>query len=129
MRRGYSNPEYRLVIPGRAFSFRSPKAAAYKELIRSIAMKTFSKPLSKANIEVRIDYFHIHRRRIDIDNAAKCILDALNGLAYHDDAQVRIQQANAYWLVEPVFIPGGMVDLIKPLAQYNEYIFIRIRET
>ena len=129
MRTGYSTPEYRLVIPGRAFSFRSLKAIAYKELIRSIARGIFSEPLSTYNIEVRIDYFHVHRRRVDMDNVAKCILDALNGLAYHDDAQVRIERATAYSLHEPVYIPGGPVDLVKPLAQYDEYIFIRIRET
>lgn len=63
-----------------------------------------------------------------MDNVAKCILDALNGLAYHDDAQVRIESSTAYSLHEPVCIPGGPVDIVKPLAQYDEYIFIRIRE-
>ena len=122
-----SNPEYRVVIPGRAVSFRSPQAKDYKELIQSMAQNIFSQPLSDQTIDVRIDYFHTSRRRVDMDNVAKCVLDALNGVAYVDDRHVRLQAATAYWLQVPVRIEGGPVDLIKPLARYDDYLFIRVR--
>ena len=122
-----SIPEYRVVVPGRAISFRSPHANAYKKLIRSIAQRIFSQPLSNQIIDIRIDYFHTSRRRVDIDNVAKCVIDALNGVAYVDDRYVRFQAATAYRLQVPVRIQGGPVDLIKPLAQHDEYLFIRIR--
>lgn len=64
---------------------------------------------------------------MDMDNVAKCVLDALNGVAYVDDKQVRVQSAKAYLLRSPVEIWDGPVDLIKPLSKYEEYVFIRVR--
>lgn len=122
-----SIPEYRLVIPGRARSFRSTKATIYKRIVRKIARRIFSKPVSDQRIEVLIDYFHASQRRLDMDNIAKCILDALNGVAYVDDQQVRVQSATAHALQSLVHIVAAPVDLIKPLRKYEEYVFIRVR--
>ena len=126
MRHIRSDPEYRVVVPGRAVSFRSPRARAYKKLIGDIARGVFSQPLSDSTINIHIDYFHTRRRRMDMDNVAKCVLDALTGVAYVDDRQVRLQAASAHWLQVPVYIEGGPVDLVKPLANYDEYLFIRL---
>jgi Holliday junction resolvase RusA-like endonuclease len=123
----YTVPEYRLVVPGPAVSFRSQKAKGYKSLIRKMARPLFSHPLRDSTVEVRLDYFYRARRRVDMDNVAKCVLDALNRIAYVDDRQVRLQSATGYSLLEPVRIRGGPVDLIKPLAQYGQYLFVRIR--
>jgi Holliday junction resolvase RusA-like endonuclease len=127
MRYIHSTPEYRVVVPGRARSFRSPHAKSYKDSIRSMAQRILSYPLSEPTVEVRVDYFHRSRRRVDMDNVAKCVLDALTGVAYMDDRQVRLQSATAYSLLSPVRILGGPVDLVKPLAQYDEYVFVRVR--
>jgi Holliday junction resolvase RusA-like endonuclease len=124
----HSSPEYRIVIPGKAESFRSPKSGDYKTVIREAAKCTFAEPIIGDTVEVRLDYFHLNRRRMDMDNIAKCVLDALNGIAYVDDRQVRLQAATAYSLTSVVFIAQGMVDLIKPLAQHKEYLFIRVRD-
>jgi len=91
VRRIYSTPEYRLVVPGRAISFRSSKCKEYKRLIRRAARPLFPKPLPGPRVTVKLDYFHTERRRVDMDNVAKCVLDALNGIAYVDDRQVRLQ--------------------------------------
>lgn len=120
-------PEYRFVIPGQAISFRSHKAKKYKQLVRRIAKDVLPKRLIGQFIEVHMDYFHSRPRRLDMDNVAKCVLDALNGVAYVDDKQVRVQSAKAYLLRSPVEIWGGPVDLIKPLSKYEEYVFIRVR--
>ncbi len=120
-------PEYRVVVPGRAVSLRSTHAKTYKESVRNIAQRIFSSPPSDQAVEVRIDYFHTSRRRFDMDNIAKCLLDALNGIAYKDDQQVRLQSSTAHSLLLPVRISGGPVDLVKPLAEHEEYVFIRVR--
>jgi len=85
------------------------------------------KPLSDDKLEVYMDYFRIRRRRPDMDNVAKCVLDALTGFAYIDDAQVHVQLSKDHWLELPVSISGGPVDLVKPLREYKEYLFVRIR--
>jgi Holliday junction resolvase RusA-like endonuclease len=74
-----------------------------------------------------MDYFYMRKRRVDMDNVAKCVLDALNGIAYIDDRYVRLQSTCAYQLREPQHIKSGPIDIIKPLARYNEYLFVRIR--
>ena len=128
MRQSHKSPEYRIVMPGKAVSFRSPKSGDYKTMIQEVAKRIFAKPIIGDTVEVRLDYFHLSRRRMDMDNIAKCVLDALNGIAYTDDRQVRLQAATAYSLASEVYIAQGVVDLIKPLAQYEEYLFIRVRE-
>jgi Holliday junction resolvase RusA-like endonuclease len=128
MRQLHKFSEYRIVLLGKAVSFRSPKAGVYKSLIQDAANRIFVKPIVGDIVEVRLDYFHLSRRRMDMDNIAKCVLDALNGIAYIDDRQVRLQSAEAYSLASVIRITQGVVDLIKPLAQHEEYLFIRIRE-
>ncbi len=127
--RVYRATEYRLVVPGRAVSFRSKHAKSYKDLVSRLAFSLFSAPASGEEMEVRIDYFHSSRRDMDMDNIAKCILDALNGIAYVDDQQVSLQSAAAHSLLSIVNLPQGPVDLVKPLAQFEEYTMIRIRKS
>jgi len=128
MRQLHRSSEYRIVIPGKAVSFRSSKSGDYKTKIKEVAKRIFDKPIIGDFVEVRLDYFHMKRRRMDMDNIAKCVLDALNSIAYKDDRQVKLQSAIAHSLASVVFIRQGMVDLVKPLAQYEEYIFIRIKK-
>lgn len=75
-----------------------------------------------------LDYFHTERRRVDMDNISKCVLDAMSGVAYIDDQQVLHQYSRAYDLTVPFKIPGGPVDLIKPLVHHADYVFVRVRE-
>jgi hypothetical protein len=62
-----------------------------------------------------------------MDNVAKCVLDALNGVGYVDDQLARVQSATAYDLRHIIHIHGGPVDLVKPLRDHAEYLFVRIR--
>ena len=125
MRRVLNTPEFRLVVPGKPESFRAVRAERYKRRVQEVAKSLFVSPLT-GQLDVLIDYFHLRRRRMDMDNIAKCILDALTGTAYSDDVQVALQSSVAHDLSEPVHI-SGCVDLVKPLAEHAEYVFIRIR--
>ena len=119
--------ERRFVVPGRAVSFRSPHALRYKKLVRSVAHGTFPRTVSTRPFEVFLDYFHSAPRRVDMDNVAKCVLDALTGIAYVDDQQVQHQASQSHDLTRPLFLQGGPVDLVKPLAEHTEYLFVRVR--
>lgn len=111
MNRIFHYPEYRFVVPGRAVSFRSPKAGAYKLRVQEAARSAIDKPLP-GPVEIRVDYFHNSHRRMDMDNIAKCIMDALNGLAYIDDRQARLQTSRAHDLSAIVLIMDGPIDLV-----------------
>lgn len=41
-----------------------------------------------------------HRQKPDLDNLAKAVLDALNGIAYEDDSQVSELQLGKAWAVD-----------------------------
>jgi Holliday junction resolvase RusA-like endonuclease len=119
--------EYRVVVPGPAVSFRSTKARTYKRLIRKLSAPVFKKPTDSQMLDVRLDYFHTAPRKVDMDNVAKCVLDALNKIAYKDDRLVRLQSATSHYLAFPLQISGGPVDLVKPLAKHTEYLIVRVR--
>ena len=123
-----NQPEYRFVVPGPAVSFRSPKRDEYRTHVQRLASSVFPKTPTSEHVEIFLDYFHTRARKVDIDNVAKNVLDALNRIAYEDDRQVVRLHPRAHSLAEPISLPDGPVDLIKPLADYAEYLFIRIRK-
>lgn len=59
--------------------------------------KSVSKKKRAEMIDGKIEYTH----KIDCDNLAKTILDALNQIAYHDDAQVTQLCVNKRYAEEP----------------------------
>lgn len=65
---------------------------------------------------------------MDMDNIAKCILDALNGVAYVDDRQVALQASRAHDLSRVVRIVDT-VDIVKPLLKHEQYTFVRVEES
>lgn len=84
----------RLTRTGNGRAYASPKATAWKKQSAIIARASGARP-SSLPMEVAI---RLHPRvikggaasktRIDIDNAIKAALDALNGVAWYDDKQV-----------------------------------------
>lgn len=119
--------EYRFVVKGPAISFRSRNASAYKRKVRRAAAGSIPRRPIAVPVELRLDYFHPFARRCDMDNVAKCVLDALNGRAYVDDQLASLQSARAHDLRKRLHITGGSVDLVKPLREHDEYLFVRIR--
>ena len=65
--------------------------------------------LSKFNKGVCIP----HTSKPDLDNLAKLILDALNGLAYTDDSQISFLQVSKIYSNEP-----KVIILIEPRAKW-----------
>lgn len=96
------------------------KTADYEELVKTcylsqckritlqgeISAKIYAffpipKSTSKKNRELMLDYKIMHTKRGDCDNIAKSILDALNKVAYNDDAQVCMLEVYKYYSDEP----------------------------
>ena len=59
----------------------------YKENLAKIAKEHFREPIV-GNFVMRIDLLFPDKRRRDVDNYNKIILDALEGIAYIDDKQI-----------------------------------------
>ncbi len=95
--------DVRFVVPGpvvpwqRAASvgtrrFTSSKQRSYQRTVRLIAQASRPRgpwlPSKASRYRVDIDAYLPDERRRDLDNVAKTILDALNGVLYLDDSQV-----------------------------------------
>lgn len=65
-----------------------PKAAAFKETAAKIALANGVRPTG-GKFEVDVVFFVNPRHPRDLDNSIKVLLDALNGIAWVDDSQVR----------------------------------------
>ena len=72
-------------------TFTNPDLAAYQTSVRYEAMAAFlSQPSWQTDQRYRLELtvYAATRKRADVDNYAKAIMDALNKLAYADDSQV-----------------------------------------
>jgi Holliday junction resolvase RusA-like endonuclease len=81
--------EYRFWVRGAPLSLQSDKkhSAAYEERIQAAAKGKIPGPFPNARIEITI-VFGDRRTRPDVDNIAKRIVDALEGIVYVNDNQV-----------------------------------------
>lgn len=66
----------------------TPTQTKQAEQVIAYSYKQLRVPSFQHQVIVTIDFYNGNRRRRDIDNMAKLVLDALNGVAYADDYQV-----------------------------------------
>jgi len=64
-----------------------PKGKVYKKKLAEKAQKLTSAP-TKASCTMEITYYFGDKRRRDVTNYDKPILDAISGIIYEDDCQV-----------------------------------------
>jgi hypothetical protein len=71
---------------------------AYVQAIKTAAAAEIAEPIRTADVEVEVVYSTKARaaERMDADNVNKATLDALKGIAYADDAQVRSVTASLF---------------------------------
>jgi crossover junction endodeoxyribonuclease RusA len=75
-----------VVIKGRARTYLSAEAKAYKETAASLALAAGCNPLD-GDISLTLKIYR-PRRVGDLGNREKILSDSLNGIAYHDDKQI-----------------------------------------
>lgn len=63
------------------------RTKAHEKLIWSYALKAMVRPI-EGPVMMWIDFYLTRPEQGDVDNMAKCVLDALNLTAYADDRQV-----------------------------------------
>ena len=70
-------------------------------IVQIMAFFTIPKNTSKKKTQRMIDGHERPVKRPDTDNIAKAVLDALNGIAYHDDAQIVSLSVDKFYSNEP----------------------------
>ncbi|SRR5258706_10979092 len=103
----YPNPVFRIWVEGRPQSFQKRGALSrYTERIRHAARSVVPRPTESRRVDIEIWFKASHFGRSDVDNVIKPVLDALNGIVYHDDRQVRSVRVVALPTDDAVAIPG-----------------------
>ena len=97
----------------RGRTYTPEKTVEYQQRVQNEAVQVFAAPSEKP-IKLRVyayfeppkswgkkkrneRIFRPHTQRPDIDNIEKIIADALNGIAYKDDAQICESTCRKYW--------------------------------
>jgi Endodeoxyribonuclease RusA len=90
-------PAHLIWVEQRPSSSGSGKAA-YFAAVKAAAIAEIDEPITANDIEVEVVYSTTRRaaERLDADNVNKPTLDALKGVAYTDDAQVRSATATVF---------------------------------
>lgn len=110
------------VVGGHARAYTPKKTRTYEEIVRTTAIHIWDgKPvLTDVAIKVRADFFRkipkgfsraktasaiaghlVPISRPDYDNLSKSVTDALNGVIYHDDAQIVDMHCRKLYGLEP----------------------------
>lgn len=116
---GVPIPKARPRVPRKGHAFTPKKTKDYEALVKDVYNLTVGKYLGDSAIVATIDlYFPIpesyskskkrriaegeikHTKRPDVDNCAKAILDALNEVAYKDDAQIVESRITKHYAVD-----------------------------
>jgi crossover junction endodeoxyribonuclease RusA len=61
---------------------------AWQERVGYAARYEYKQEPYRGAVVVRLEFWMPNRRRRDLDNLSKAVLDALNGIVWHDDTQV-----------------------------------------
>ena len=88
----------RLIIPGdprpkgrprlgNGWTYTPPETRRAENAVKMHAKLGGVHPLH-GPVSVELRFYRSNRRRCDLDNLSKLVLDALNGIAYRDDAQI-----------------------------------------
>ena len=116
MPHGYFEPTFRIWVAGRPQSFQKKGSTErYTQRIREAAAAIVSRPASSPRIDIEIWYAADHLARGDVDNIIKPVLDALNGVVYVDDRQVRSVRAVAIPLNDVVSMTWTRHDVAERL--------------
>ena len=83
-------PEFRIWVEGTPQPFRKDRKSLsrYLESVQNAARELVPFPIGSKRIDIEI-WFRSEHLRPDVDNIIKPILDALQGIVYFDDKQVR----------------------------------------
>jgi len=72
----------------KAYVYTPERTKNYEQLVALCASAAYAGDVLACPVAVTIDLHLYGKRRIDVDNCAKSILDGMNGIVYADDNQV-----------------------------------------
>ncbi len=120
---------FALLLPIRPISSGSGGKQRFQERIRAAATEAFGgRARLRGSLYARITYLHLQPAMQDVDNLIKRILDAMKGIVFDDDGEVRQCLAERIAVADRFTIaerrrPSGIVDrLLEFLAEGQPHI-------
>jgi crossover junction endodeoxyribonuclease RusA len=101
----------------------------WQETVRAAAeaeWESATLPIS-GEVSVTIIYFFEGETDLDVDNIAKPILDALNGLIYEDDSQVSQLTIRKTQLAQGLEIDVRSLALANALDAGGDFVYVKVR--
>ena len=93
-----TNHIYRYACRGRnPCMYMTDVGVALKEQYKLEARSQWKKEALKGSIKVNLRFFHGDKRKRDIDNYNKILLDSLSGIVYDDDKQIDSLHIEKYY--------------------------------
>lgn len=115
-------PRYRIWVRGHPQSFQKKRLNRYKEQIRETARQVVLQPIKSPRIDLEIWFTADRSLRADVDNVLKPVLDALSGIVYDDDRQVRSVRVVALPNDDAWCIESAPENVLKRLSKGEEFL-------
>jgi hypothetical protein len=117
--------EYSIWVQGLPRSAQGGLTRGYRERVQAAARAVFASPLRSNGIEIVVLFVDAGGQRPDVDNALKLAMDAMKGIVYVDDRQVRSARAEA--VPKDLSPPSDHLTFAKLLEGREFLIRVRVR--
>lgn len=83
---------------GSSHGYIDPMVRIWQDMVRVEALSAMkTHPPLTGGVWVTLEFYMPTRRRVDVDNLSKAVLDALKGVVYEDDRQIVRLVVNKYF--------------------------------
>lgn len=100
----------------------------WKNQVAGEAKKVCATPLGDNNLSITITFFYRTFLDFDTDNISKPICDALKGIAYHDDNQIRERHADQIALKGSFTIKNPDPKVTSAISDGEDFVCITIKK-
>jgi Holliday junction resolvase RusA-like endonuclease len=120
-----NTPVYHVWVEARP-SFKGKGKEAYYEAVKQAARAEIQIPISSSDIEIEVTYSTAlpPAQRMDTDNILKPTLDALCGVAYNDDRQIRDSRATLFDRASAEQVTGRIDHLARLLYTPQPHVVL-----
>lgn len=110
-------------MEGKPQTYRKNKKSLsrYIELIQENTKKIVPFPINSKRIDIEIFFLSENSIRADVDNIIKPILDAMQGIVYFDDKQVRSVRVTAIPTNDVIHLSGWVDSEIVEWEDENKF--------
>jgi crossover junction endodeoxyribonuclease RusA len=119
------------VVPGPPVSNQSPgpNLNTWRATVDAEARKRWTNSVLSSNLKVILINFHVgNKPSVDIDNMSKPIFDAMQGIVYEDDRQIRQAEISYVPINVPlVFVDASMI-VVMAVQAGNQFVYVRIED-